>query len=313
MKRSLLLLVSFLFSVQIFAQLSIRIGVHEPVRNSAGWTVPTSSFASVEEGRQIIQDILDAVGLRANFEIRTANIQNAAAVVYGGRRYILYNPNFINSLVRTSGNRWSAISVLAHEIGHHLNGHTLTGQGSQPAIELEADEFSGFALRKMGATLADAQAAMKLIANQQATATHPGRTSRLAAIEKGWDHADEQMTGVRRPQPTKEVVTPPTTGSTGQTGNTGQAGSRTVAETILDILGQIVFRQDPQGRYVITQGYNVAKLMNNRLVQVGKIARLNNSRYPYMIYDQRNNRLYVDRSGNIVNRYGQSVGVLRSA
>ena len=34
--------------------------------------------------------------------------------------------------------------------------HTLERGGSRPEIELEADEFSGFVLRKMGATLPQA-------------------------------------------------------------------------------------------------------------------------------------------------------------
>ena len=157
MKKSLLSLFTFFLSFQIFAQSNVRIGSHNTVKYNAGWSVPVSNFASVAEGQQIIQNILDAVELSANFEIRQANVQNAAAVAYGGKRYVLYNPNFINALDRRTGNQWASISVLAHEVGHHLKGHTVSGQGSQPATELEADEFSGYALRKMGASLEDAQ------------------------------------------------------------------------------------------------------------------------------------------------------------
>ena len=210
MKKSLLTLSVFFLSFQIFAQLNIRIGAHAKENFNPGWTVPMQNFASVAEGQQIIQQILNAVGRTANFEIRQANIQNAAAVTYGGKRYVLYNPNFINALDRRTGTEWASISVLAHEIGHHLEGHTTSGQGSHPEIELEADEFSGYALRKMGASLAEAQATMKLIANEVGSATHPGRSSRLSAIEEGWENADEQMGGsdvATRRQPTRPVQT----------------------------------------------------------------------------------------------------------
>ena len=117
MKKSILALFTFFLSVQIFAQSNIRIGQHAKENYNPGWTVPVQNFSSVEEGRQIIQNILNAVGLRANFEIRSvSNVQNAAAVAYGGKRYVLYNPNFINALDRRTGNQWASISVLAHEV-----------------------------------------------------------------------------------------------------------------------------------------------------------------------------------------------------
>ena len=38
------------------------------------------------------------------------------------------------------------MTLLAHEVGHHLNGHTIHRGGSTPELELEADEFAGFIL-----------------------------------------------------------------------------------------------------------------------------------------------------------------------
>jgi hypothetical protein len=82
---------------------------------------------------------------------------------------------------------------LAHEVGHHLEGHTVLGTNSRPEIELEADEFAGFILCKMGASLEQAQLAMHYIAEMKASKTHPGRIDRLAAIEKGWNKAEAQL------------------------------------------------------------------------------------------------------------------------
>jgi Zn-dependent protease with chaperone function len=78
------------------------------------------------------------------------------------------------------------MALIAHEMGHHLNGHTLHRGGSEPALELEADEFAGFVLRKLGATLREAQEVMYLISGSQSSATHPARNDRMLAIEKGW-------------------------------------------------------------------------------------------------------------------------------
>ena len=316
MKKSLLALFAFLFSFQIFAQNNIRIGSHARVSYNPGWSVPRQNFASVAEGQQIIQNILDAVGQRANFEIRQANIENAAAVAYGGKRYVLYNPNFINALDRRTGNQWASISVLAHEVGHHLKGHTVSGQGSRPATELEADEFSGYALRKMGASLADAQATMRLIANESASSTHPGKSSRLSAIENGWASADQQMTGsdVARPkQPTRPAQNPggttryPTRTSGGSTGSS-------ILETVIGILGQVLFKSDQNinSRYYMTDGLNVLRMINNNWQTVGKLSKTNNSQYPFAIYDNSNTKLFVDRTGKILNKNGQLLGMLKA-
>ena len=88
-----------------------------------------------------------------------------------------------------SGSEWTSYSILAHEIGHHLNGHTIASKHSSHQNELEADEFSGFILGKLGANLSDAQIAMSLIATPYDSFTHPSKQKRLTAISKGWNRA----------------------------------------------------------------------------------------------------------------------------
>lgn len=146
------------------------------------------SFSSVSEARSIINEIMDISDIQQNFRVEsTTQVDNAAAVIYQGVRYILYNPSFINQLDNAARDKWASISVIGHEIGHHLLGHTMDGRGSQIPKELDADEYSGLVLRRMGASLQQAQLAMKLIASPYASATHPGESDRLAAIARGWN------------------------------------------------------------------------------------------------------------------------------
>jgi hypothetical protein len=188
------------------------------------WAAPlllalSLSFASPARAQtapaptDVIREITDAVGLKARFELRaTRSIDNAAAVVYSGKRYLLYNPDFLNAVNRAGHTDWAGISILAHEMGHHLNGHTLRPGGSQPADELEADEFSGFVLRKLGASLAQAQSAMATVPDGGNSATHPGRTPRLLAIGQGWQRANGQIVASARaaaPSATPAVVPRP--------------------------------------------------------------------------------------------------------
>ncbi len=83
-------------------------------------------------------------------------------------------------------NYWASLSILAHEVGHHLNGHSLIPGGSRPSLELQADKFSGFILAKIGASLEEAQSAINAIVSENGSTTHPGKSARLAAIANGW-------------------------------------------------------------------------------------------------------------------------------
>ncbi|MDB5205806.1 MAG: rane-binding protein [Flavisolibacter sp.] len=303
--RFVFLLFSLFLSGAVIAQTTGRIGEHATINK---WTVPTNSFTTAAQGKQIAQQIIDAVGLKPSFEIQPANIENAAAVVYGGKRYVLYNPTFINNLIKTTGTEWAAISVLAHEIGHHLNGHTVSARGSQPALELEADEFSGFVLRKMGATLLQAQSAMKTLASARASRTHPGQYDRLTSIEKGWSHADDQLAG-RPARKVPEVVVPKTYPQppTDVASTTGR-----VALDSRYILGDVYFNADPSSTFHVTTQYNLVKVGSSGLSVLGKLSKTNSSQFPYLLSDSQNTQLLVSSKGAIVTRQGKQVGYLRN-
>lgn len=145
-----------------------------------------TQFASDAEADDVIKRVIGASGLIPNFEVKAAGVPNAAAVIYGDKRFILYSQYFIRDLTQKAGTKWAAISVMAHEIGHHLNGHTLSQVGSRPKLELEADYYSGFILQKLGAGLDDARKAMDAFGSPTGSSTHPAKHERLAAITSGW-------------------------------------------------------------------------------------------------------------------------------
>lgn len=189
MKKLILSLV-----VLIVAGVSFSFKNHKPsdvfICNYSGHAANYSNKITLQKPASVaiqrVNSIVNTVGLKQNFSIHSANVGNASALVNGSSRYILYNPRFMEQVRNAAGADWTSYAILAHEVGHHLNGHTIQRGGSNPAIELEADEFSGFVLAKMGASLPDAQVAMKLIASPRTSKTHPARHLRLSAIEKGW-------------------------------------------------------------------------------------------------------------------------------
>jgi hypothetical protein len=253
---------------------------------------PSAGFSSLTEAGKMAEAIVEAAGVPANFAIMEANVPNAAAVVQNGRRYILYNPAFINVLTKATGTKWAAISVLAHEIGHHLYSPSVNKGKIPLATELEADEFSGHVLRKMGATLDEAQSAMQILATTKATRTHPAGQDRLLSIANGWNNADGNKT-----DNTTAIARTTTTGT-----------SAVLPDQ--QILASIRFNADPRSEYYVTTRYNVVKVENNQLQRIGKLTKLDSEDYPYMIYDEQGNRVFVEASGRIVTSRGTNVGKL---
>lgn len=139
--------------------------------------------------KEAVSKIVQYTGLTPNFTVvADNNIKSALAYLKNNQRYISYNPEFIKKLNNKAKTNWAAVSVLAHEIGHHLAGHTLLKEQS-PGNELIADRFSGFILHQMGATLEEAMAALSAIGHETDTIRHPPKSARLQAIANGWNDA----------------------------------------------------------------------------------------------------------------------------
>ena len=78
-----------------------------------------------KEAKEAVGKILQYTGLSPNFTITSGKVATAMAYIKGWKRYIAYNPDFIFRIRNATRTDWAAVSVLAHEIGHHLSGHTL--------------------------------------------------------------------------------------------------------------------------------------------------------------------------------------------
>lgn len=254
-----------------------------------------TGFTSISEAAEVAEQIVKASGLRSNFAIAEADVPNAVAVLQQGKRYVLYNPRFMNLLNRATGTKWASISVLAHEIGHHLYGKPGSNGIPRMATELEADEFSGFVLQKMGATLNEAQAAMSLLPNSQASLTHPARNDRILSIANGWKNAGGIDEGNDR-TPANVLA---------------RSEERTVVNEP-EIAAAIYFKANPQGKYYVTKQMNVLSVGDSRVATIGRLTRSNNTRYPYVISDGGGYKLYVHTSGAIVTTSGKIVGQMKA-
>lgn len=230
---------------------NVRITVTEPADNAEGSIsgrfggcgynyTPDKKSISIYQPRlkelDQINSILKFSGLSQNFEIYSANIENAIATIIDNKRYILYDPNLLAYSDEHAGNYWSSMSILAHEIGHHLSGHTLTNKGSNPSDELEADKYSGFVLYKLGASIEQAIAAMQKLGSENDSYSHPSKYKRIQAITEGWNEAAGQRYESAVPPP------PADDNNFGEYGFTEFTKERLISQSALssDIFGGVI-------------------------------------------------------------------------
>ena len=106
-------------------------------------------------------------------------------------------------LINSRTNDWSSLTILAHEVGHHINGHALDltmyaggvieakSLAAKRKQELEADEFAAFIMAKLGAPLNRVESAIALISSDKddTYSTHPSKSKRLNAVRIGYNKA----------------------------------------------------------------------------------------------------------------------------
>ncbi|HBT96650.1 MAG TPA: hypothetical protein DEB25_02910 [Desulfobulbaceae bacterium] len=149
---------------------------------------------------EIVSAIMQHAGLPQNFTLYTdPEVANAAAVILvdkegRGRRALVCNENFLETAQQASAERnWAPVGIIAHEIGHHLAGHSLIAGDWQPRSKLAADAFSGFILYKLGAKLDEVN--RTVITPVEKQENNPSRDQRLAAVRQGWLLACRQQSG----------------------------------------------------------------------------------------------------------------------
>lgn len=162
------------------------------------------SFEASSEAEQIVGEIVDAVSIAKNFVVKSSDCKNALAAVENGKRFILYNTSFLEKFKEDAQTKWAAYCVLAHEIGHHLNGHDFKSDNPRlrKKMELEADIFAGGVLQKLGASLDEAKAGIEMLQDKGESNTHPPARAREEAIANGWKKSEENARKLNPKPPT---------------------------------------------------------------------------------------------------------------
>jgi hypothetical protein len=138
---------------------------------------------------EIISEVLSLVGIpNSDIEIRTTSSFGAFSVINRDcrRRFFLYNEVFFDSVYSVTKSYEPIKSICFHEIAHHFYRHPLKSRWEAHLHELEADRYSGFQMRLIGATLEESIAAMKYFGNESTSQSHPEKSIRINEIKAGY-------------------------------------------------------------------------------------------------------------------------------
>ncbi|MBL7796567.1 MAG: hypothetical protein JNJ90_08705 [Saprospiraceae bacterium] len=146
--------------------------------NFSGTAIDEELYRFPEEAKadSLIRRIAAHGNSEINFEWVQTNVENAAAVFDNGKRYLLYSLDFLEK-----SSDLEKVAVLAHEIGHHVIGHTFDPANRQTE-EIEADEFMGFILYLFGFPKAETEAFL----TKSASASGIPPDLRRAAVDVGY-------------------------------------------------------------------------------------------------------------------------------
>jgi uncharacterized protein (TIGR02145 family) len=196
------------FFVSIFAdaQTTLKASFFGAMKGDPTICTNSAGYSSASDIDALIGSILSKVGTSNRFIVMScAQVDNCQAVLDKDKRpYILFNPNFLQTVRKLNFSTssipddtkdWTTLTILAHEIGHHLNNHLSNpypGATSRD-MELEADKTAGFLIYLMGGTLANAQLAYNgPSVSETGSYTHPPKSQRLEAIKSGWEDAKKK-------------------------------------------------------------------------------------------------------------------------
>lgn len=142
----------------------------------------------------ILDSFLLDSGLEKNFvlkECRNLNTPTAAMIdPYFGtmERYVTFPENLLENWKHFNSANWRHFTQLMHAIGHQLFRHTLIEGLNNHKEELVADEFSGYMLARMGASLEESIAGLQFFKYEAIKQNvFPKVNARKEAITKGWN------------------------------------------------------------------------------------------------------------------------------
>ncbi|WP_020568640.1 M48 family metalloprotease [Neolewinella persica] len=166
-------------------------------------------YAPSEDAQQIVKKILDIVNIsHKRFQVIAGNVNSAMATKEGEVNYIIYNELFINKFRQDVNQEYAIYSILAHELGHLIQGHDLGEKDPdrRARYELEADEFSGTILRSLCSTQEQALFAIRNLNSTIKDPLYPPLSAREQMIATSWRQRNQDILKGKLVDPCGETI-----------------------------------------------------------------------------------------------------------
>lgn len=162
--------------------------------------LPNGPICGEGADEQAVAHVVKHLGLRTSIEVYRVDERQSFAWIRSdagqGRRFVTYFDDDAAHQRSTELGFLSGRYIQMHELAHHACGHVdaayFDDQATTSAMELEADQFAGWAMQlgpvANGASLTKILSAASTFMDPEASGTHEGRRMRWHAFIQGWKH-----------------------------------------------------------------------------------------------------------------------------
>lgn len=169
-----------------FSQTKVILKSNVCAFNKALNTTEIYTWDPNNQALEYVKLICEKAFINPNFIVKRANVDNAIATIDDNNNRIIY---YSQAFFQTLNNETFKIAILAHEIGHFVNNHTFSKNDRRPSDELEADQFAGSILCKLGYQMEDTRNLLVQQCSTQGDGYYPPRSARIESFAYGFEKA----------------------------------------------------------------------------------------------------------------------------
>ncbi|MDR6193304.1 hypothetical protein [Siphonobacter sp. SORGH_AS_0500] len=272
---------------------------------------------------------------------QSSSVRYASAGVDRKQPYFKFNPELLLNFNEKCGSTWAIISIIFHEINHHFTGDYYRYEETNEAIELRADYFSGFQMRKLSEiyksiTEQDAIAAISTIADDNPK-NYPSKQKRIDEIKRGWKNGNinyisknsifkniERLKRNTIESLPRSILAHAKIKASTSWDSPYLITTDNIAMSVTPKLWSIdngYFNNEflfenkllniidkPVDVFYISNGKELIYKKNNQETILGIVVNSNNTKYPYLVQDNLFQKWYIDNNGFLLDSSFKKIG-----
>lgn len=152
-----------------------------------------ATFQRLPAHEALAAEILRLISLRSDIRVYFDKYNPAFCGRHDAKLRAIILSDWCSERLKNEDGRynWFVVEKVASELGHILSGHGVRQESWEVRTQdelIDAQEFAGWAMHRLGATLDEARASL-VVTPSPGTFPVPAEASSINAIERGWDRA----------------------------------------------------------------------------------------------------------------------------